>query len=383
MRQVIILFILFLPVINTNAQSPKEMADIFWEKYTALNADHFKASDAKKISGDKDFTKYIVPAIIEADTTILTETADELSYELTFNRNNGSSVKKGKDIVKAMKILAKNKGFQLVLIDDDFATLYNGAEQIMQYKQEKYVNIFPNQYLHFIIYAKTPYSRYLAAETENNYAKKISPSTAPQAVQLADPQHKRAIIMNGIFSNNKLIKGAYRITGYNPFIDGTWLSRKWNDDKETSFVCFIPENSKDTISGLMTGIDFGTFRMDYRYFEGSKTSRIAGDWVKNVYTPVEAERKLKAQKEYEDYDRKNHSYTIDDVNRDLLARQHQNSNQSTSASRTPAAGSTYSSFTKCSVCNGKGYTEYDCGQGGGKFCRKTCTACNGIGQVHN
>jgi DnaJ-class molecular chaperone len=132
----------------------------------------------------------------------------------------------------------------------------------------------------------------------------------------------------------------------------------------------VPEGSRDTIDGYFWHGGMGEFvmREDYSHF----TADIHG-WVKDTYTPYKT--KFDAlQKQTQDHNKA----AASSISSYMQNNNNSNNNNSSSSGRTYS-----SSFSKCSVCNGHGYTEYDCGGGGGHPCRKYCSACNGTGQVHN
>ncbi|WP_264521340.1 hypothetical protein [Flavobacterium sp. N1994] len=381
-------FILLLVTAGTiQAQNAKDLAVAFMQRYTELANGSYKQLYADKLSTKDTIVQFDVPNITAADHTILNWNPDEVEYVLTYNRNNPLCVKTGKEIIKAMQILAKNKGFELFTTDADFYALYKGSEEIMTYWHEQYVNIYPNEYLHFHIAAATPFKHYLADETVGKpFPPRPTNTTAAQIIEVPDDANKRTLMMNGLFVKNKLTKGYIRLSGYGPFFDGTWLSRKWDyDGKDSTPVHFVPAATNDTIQGQAFGLDFSTFTADYRYFKGGlKIAKNSVPWLLNQYQPYYEERELKKQKDYEAEDLKKHSVSYEEAQRNIEINQRKAVQGSNSA--TPTSGGatqTYSSFSKCTVCNGVGYTEYDCGQGGGHPCRKYCTPCNGTGQVHN
>ena len=381
-------FIVLIVTTGTiQAQNARDLAATFMQRYTELANGSYKQIYADKLATKDTIVQFDVPNITAADHTVLNWNPDEVEYVLTYNRNNPLCVKTGKEIVKAMQIIAKNKGYELVTIDADFSELYKGSEQIMSYWHEQYVDIYPNEYLHFHIAAKTPYSHYLADETVGKpFPPRPTNRTVAQIIEVPDVANKRSLMMNGLFVKNKLTKGYIRLTGYGAFFDGTWLSRKWDYEGKNSVpISFVPVATKDTIVGQVHGLDFSTFEADYRYFKGELTiAKGSLDWLLTQYEPLYEARKLKRQKDYEEAENKRNSVSYEQAQRNIEINQRNavqgsNTGTATSAGSTPA----YSSFSKCNVCNGHGYTEYDCGQGGGHPCRKSCTACNGTGQVHN
>jgi len=382
------IFFLFLLMVCSlcRAQSPKEIAEILLARYEALADGSYKQLNKERIPSE-GVTQYQEENFLGANRTDFTGYEDELRFTLTFFRNNPESVKTGKDMVKALKIIARNKGFQLISFDADSYILYKGAEKIMDYEHETYVDIYPNEYLHLNITAFTPYSHYLADETAygNDLPTMISNTKKPQLLLVTDNGNNRSILMNGIFDRNKLVKGSFRIRGYGEFTDGTWLSLGW-DPAGVSQVCFIPQGTADTVVGAMSNMNFSNFEANWSlYFDQSlkvpKIPSSAAPWLRDVYAPVYAERERRKQEKYEN----DHLYDNTLTYEQMLKQSENNRNNNSSQNNNSTQRTTpvHSSFSKCSVCNGKGYTEYDCAQGGGHPCRKYCSACNGTGQVHN
>ena len=369
-----------------HAQSPKEIAEILLAKYGALADGSYKQQNKNRIADT--LTQYIEENFLGANRTEFTGNEDELRFKLTYFRNNPEAAKTAKDLVKALKAIAKNKGFQLISFDADSYVLYKGAERIMDYSHETYVNIYPTEYLHFTIYASTPFNHYLADETpySNNLPTKITNTKMPQVVVIRDTANNQSIVMNGIFEKNHLVKGSFRANGYGVFADGQWLSRAW-DPTGLSQVSFIPQGTTDTIVGTMAKMDFSAFEANWSlYFDQSlkvpKIPASAAPWLRNVYADVYKLREARRQQKYEDEHRYDNTISYSQLLQQEASRQNNNSN-SGNTTTTKTSAPAYSSFHKCSVCNGVGYTVYDCGQGGGHPCRKSCSACNGTGQVHN
>jgi hypothetical protein len=387
MKQLTLFILVIVTTSTIQAQNAKDLAAVFMQKYTELANGSYKQLYADKLATNDSIIQFDVPSIAAADHTVLRWNPDEVDYVLTYNRNNPLSVKTGKEIVKAMHIIAKNKGFELESTDADFSSLNKDSEEIMMYMHEQYVDIYPNEYLHFYISAPTPFKNYLADEGVGKpFPTRPTNTKAAQIIEVPDVANKRSLMMNGLFVKNKLTKGYIRLTGYGAFFDGTWLSRKWDyEGKDSSPIYFVPTATNDTIEGQAFGLDFSTFKADYKYFKGGlKIAKNSAPWLLTQYEPYYEARELQAQKDYEAQDRKKHGVTYEEAQRNIEINQRNAVQGSTSA--TPTSGGTsqtYSSFSKCNVCNGYGYTEYDCGQGGGHPCRKSCTACNGSGQVHN
>lgn len=380
----------FLIIISTAnhlyAQNAKEMAQEFMQRYTELEDGSYQKANKEKLLLVNNYVQYDVTPIAGSDHSVMNANPDDLEFILTVNRNNPKCEKFGKEMVKAMQIIGKNKGYQCYTIDQDMTILYKGSEEIMTYMHEQYVDIYPKEYAHFHICFAKPYSSYLANESNypNGLPTKLTASTAPQIIEIKDAEKNRSLVMNGLFINNKITSGIIRLKGYHKFMDGIWLNRRWQyEDKETNNVCFVPETTKDTISGHMDGLDFSTFRADQRYFDRLKPSRLSPLWIQNEYVTYDNERDQQRQKEYEDKERQSHSITYDQIDAQRQASYAQDSGQHSGTQTSGGSTTTYSSFTKCSVCNGYGYTEYDCGQGGGHPCRKSCSACNSMGQVHH
>ncbi|MEO7043727.1 MAG: hypothetical protein ABI091_00365 [Ferruginibacter sp.] len=177
---------------------------------------------------------------------------------------------------------------------------------------------------------------------------------------------------NGIFKDGYLISGSKTFHGYGKFYDGTWMSDEWLRpvDYGRFNVTFTPERSNDTITGYFWHGSMGEFEMNEVY---SHYTAGSPGWVRDTYIPYKTNF---------DALRKQRKDRIDAQPSTGYGQNNTNSNSTTNSSSGTGRAS-YSSFSKCSVCNGKGYTEYDCGQGGGHPCRKYCTSCNGTGQVHN
>jgi hypothetical protein len=200
----------------------------------------------------------------------------------------------------------------------------------------------------------------------------------------------------GRFSNDEQVSGTVEI--FNPSMPGG----------EGIFT--ITDPKRENIYKIMDG-RFKPYGVDYdfivdilkRFNEFFKLSiyyknpmtPAAATWYKNIYTPylaaVEAKKKAEEENRMAEY-RADQELKI--TNPSLYYLRHPkeqpgyypDSYYKPSSSSSGSSGSTSSSsgsFHTCSVCNGHGYTEYDCGQGGGHPCRKYCSACNGSGQVHN
>ena len=386
MRALTLFILLILLSVNLKAQNAKDFAELILQRYNELADGSYLQANKDKVLSKDSLTQFAAVAIIGANKAKFTRYRGIQEYELTFFRSNPQAVKSGKEILKAMKIIARKNGYQFVALDDDFVTLYKGYEEIMAYRHETYVDIYPNEYLHFTIYSHPPFKELLADEDSyhQQFPSKTTASTLPQVIKLTDSIN-RTVVINGTFKKGKLIKGCFRIKGYNNFIDGTWLSRAW-DYEGLSQVVFVPEGTTDTIAGTINRLDFSTFDADYAiYFnldlKVPKIASTSAPWLKTVYEPVYFERKAIAQKKYHDEHLLDNTVTYDQMLKNSEASRNQPSAQG--ISNTPSrTGSTYSSFTKCSLCNGVGYTLYDCGQGGGRPCRNYCNACNGTGQVH-
>ena len=369
------------------AQSPKEMAQVLLAKYETLADGSYKQQNQQKFNDS--LTRYTEENFIGANRTEFLGYEDQLNFKLTYFRNNPQAEKTGKDIVKALKIIAKNKGYQLINFDADFYILYKGAEEIMRYQHETYMDIYPTEYSHFNITAGTPYSHYLAPETvsTDQLPRKLRPGKQPQVLFLPDSSKNRFIVMNGVFEKGTMLKGSFRISGYNEFMDGTWFSRRWSTNG-ASQVAFIPAGSTDTIIGSLSYMNFSNFEASWSlYFDQSlkvpKVPSSAAPWLRNVYQAVYTARKTQKQEEYEKEHLYDHTITYSQLLQQEQSAQNTNNIQNNNSAPAKTSAAPHSSFHKCNVCNGVGYTLYDCGQGGGHQCRKYCTACNGTGQVHN
>jgi hypothetical protein len=205
-------------------------------------------------------------------------------------------------------------------------------------------------------------------------------------VLLYDSLKKRSIVKNGIFKNGRLKKGSFRISGYDKFFDGTWLSRAW-DYQGTSQVGFVPEGTTDTIIGFLGLLDFSTFEPNYTlYFNTSlKVPRIADDaapWLKNVYEPVYLNRKALRQKEYHDAHLLDNTVSLEQAIRNSEANRN-NETQSQGGSKNSSATSQQSTGRDrpCSTCGGKGRVMIT--DRYGNSASGFCSACNGTGVIHN
>ncbi|MBL0200293.1 MAG: hypothetical protein IPP81_08975 [Chitinophagaceae bacterium] len=159
----------------------------------------------------------------------------------------------------------------------------------MQYNYEQYVDIYPAEYLHFYIYANPPFSYYLADEKNyrGHYPTTIKSSKTPQVVQLPDGINNHTVIMNGIFESGKLTSGSFKLSGFDNFRNGTWLSRNWVYDGLTD-AAFLPDGTTDTIIGYIKNLGFLYFEPNNSlYYEYNKKNvsdlKSTIPWLKNIY----------------------------------------------------------------------------------------------------
>ena len=296
MKKTILFLFVIVTACNACAQNAKEIAAALLQHYTELSDGSYMQLNKQKLGSGDTYTQYEEPNnIIEANKTQIAYYGGGLESTLTFYRNNPLAVKTGKEIIKAMKIIGDKEGFTFTRISDDTYNLYKGAEEIMGYSHEFYVNIYPTEYLHFYIYANPPYSRYLADEKSYNghYPTKITKSKQPQVVQLADGVSSHAVIMNGIFEDGKLTQGSIELSGFDNFRNGTWYSRYWSYN--FARVAFLPQGTTDTILGYVKNLSFLYFEPDNSlyYAYNKKNNNVLKStipWLKNVYEQRGANR---------------------------------------------------------------------------------------------
>ena len=141
MKKILLFLFVIVAACNACAQNAKEIAVALLQHYTELADGSYLQLNKQKFGSGESIVQIDVPNIIEANRTEFTNYAEEFKYTITFFRTNPLAVKTAKEIIKALKIIGDKEGFTFIKISEDTYILYKGAEEIMRYSHEAYVDI--------------------------------------------------------------------------------------------------------------------------------------------------------------------------------------------------------------------------------------------------